>query len=207
MRNSKAILLGILLLFCMRSVFGLALLEKLDQAAELNKLTDTQRMEGRYQLILMLIHCEFSETCLLHMIDDLKEIEKKNHNPMFVVYLHYLQAKKSELIEQEQRCQIPEKQVVRKAIAGCLKEMIVKEVNAKKLDRNMIDKLQDERDQCLKGKMEELAKTGNLFAQAMLVNAFEQTREGPKLDYWYNEMQKKADTKEYKTYLTCPDIP
>jgi len=191
----------------MNKVFALAILEKLDQTTELNKLSAAQRIEGRQQLISMLIHCEFAEPCLLQMTDDLKTWEAKTHNPMYQVYLNYLQAKKAELTEQATRCDIPEKKVVRKAIAACLQEMVLKEETIKVLDRKTTDKLEDERDQCLKIKMEEIAKSGNLFAQAMLVNVYEQSRDTKKLDYWYNEMQKRADTKEFRAYLACPDIP
>jgi hypothetical protein len=75
------------------------------------------------------------------------------------------------------------------------------------VDRKMTDKLEDERDQCLQMKMEEIAKTGNLFAQAMLVNIYEQLRDNKKMDHWYDEMQKRSNSKEFKTYLACPDIP
>lgn len=199
--------LGLLIGLGGQNAFALAILEKLDQSTELNKLTFTQRQEGRYQLILMLVRCEFRETCLIAMIDDLKIIGERTKNPMYLVYMNYLKTKKPELMEQASRCQIPEKQIVRKAVAECLQQMIIKEGYSKALSRKAIDQLQDERDQCLKAKMEEIAKTGNLFAQAMLVNIFEQTRDSKKLDYWYNEMQKKANTKEYNAYMLCPDIP
>lgn len=207
MRHHKAMLFVMILMFCVKNVFGLAILEKLDQTTELNKLSTAQRIEGRHQLISMLIHCEFNETCLVQMIADLKTLQEKSPNPMYQVYSDYLQAKKPALLGQATRCDIPEKKVARKVIAECLQQMVAKEESMKILDRKTTDKFEDERDQCVKNKMEEIAKTGNLFAQAMLVNIYEQARDNKKLDYWYNEMQKKVDTKEFKAYLSCPDIP
>jgi hypothetical protein len=207
MHHRKAMLYAMVLMFCMNNAFGLAILEKLDQTTELNKLSTAQRIEGRHQLISMLVHCEFSETCLVQMIDDLKTLQEKSPNPMYQVYSQYLQAKKPELLGQATRCDIPEKKEVRKIIAECLHQMVTKEESMKIVDRKMTDKLQDERDQCVKAKIEDVAKSGNLFAQAMLVNIYEQARDNKKFDYWYNEMQKKADTKEFKAYLACPDIP
>lgn len=190
-----------------QSVQALAILEKLDQAAELNKLSVNQRHEGRHQLILMLTRCEFAEPCLIQMIDDLKVIEDQTHNPMYLVYRNYLTSKKSELTEQAKRCDIPAKREVRKMIADCLKEMDIKEVNAQDLNRNKIDQIEDERDICIKNNVEQLAENGNLFAQAVMVNIYERSRNNAKMDHWYNEMQKKANTKEFATYLSCPDIP
>lgn len=207
MKQSKTMVIWLLLMFCMKSVFALSILEKLDQTTELNKLSDDQRTEGRHQLILMLTRCEFAESCLLQMINDLTIIEQKTHNPMYQVYLNYLQAKKPEFTEQMSRCDIPEKKAARKIIANCLYEMVIKESAMKIIDRNTTDRLEDERDQCLKEKMEEAAKKGNLFAQAMMVNLFEQNRNTEQFNHWYNEMQKKANTKAYNDYLACPDIP
>lgn len=207
MQNSKFWLLGIFLLTLMQNALGLTLLQNLDRATELNKLTKEQRTQGRAQIAHMLINCEFAEPCLLKMMDDLTILEKQTHNPMYLVYRNYLRANEGQLKEQLKRCDIPQKQVVRKAVAECLQELLMKETHYKALDRKIIDKLQDEQDYCLKNKMEKLGEEGNLFAQAMLVNIFEQTRETKQLDHWYNEMQKKADTKEYHIYLTCPDIP
>lgn len=207
MRHGKAMLFAMVLMFCMSRVFGLSILEKLDQTAELNNLSTAQRIEGRHQLISMLIRCEFKESCLIQMIDNLKALQEKSPNPMYQVYSQYLQAKKPELMEQATRCDIPEKTVVRKGIAECLQHMVTKEQSMKIVDRKMTDKLEDERDQCLQVKMEEIAKTGNLFAQAMLVNIYEQLRDNKKMDHWYDEMQKRSTTKEFKTYLACPDIP
>lgn len=200
---------GCLFLFLIitQSAQALAILEKLDQAAELNKLSVTERHEGRHQLILMLTRCEFAEPCLIQMIDDLKVMEDQTHNPMYIVYRNYLTAKKPELIEQAKRCDIPAKRDVRKAIADCLKEMDIKEINTQEMNRNKIDQIEDERDLCIKSKVEQLATTGNLFAQALMVNIYERARDNPKMDHWYNEMQKKANTKEFATYLSCPDIP
>lgn len=193
--------------FGMQNVQALAILEKLDQAAELNKLSVAQRTEGRHQLIAMLTHCEFAEPCLLQMIDDLKSLSSQTKNPMYQTYLTYLQAKKLELIEQSQRCDLPEKKVVRKVIAQCLQEMDFKETHSKGINRKLIDQFQDERDICMKEKMESLAKDQNLFAQAMLVNFYEQTRDQKKMDYWYQQMEDKANTPAFKSYLACPDIP
>jgi hypothetical protein len=85
--------------------------------------------------------------------------------------------------------------------------MDIKELNTQEMDRNKIDQIEDERDLCIKSKVEQLATTGNLFAQALMVNIYERSRDNAKMDHWYNEMQKKANTKEFATYLSCPDIP
>lgn len=200
---------GCLFLFLIiaQSAQALAILEKLDQAAELNKLSVEQLYEGRHQLILMLTRCEFAEPCLIKMIDDLKIMEEKTHNPMYLVYRNYLIGKKPELTEQTKRCDIPAKRDVRKVISECLKEMDIKESNIKEMNRNIIDQIEDERDVCIKNKVEHLAINGNLFAQALMVNIYESSRNNAKMDHWYNEMQKKANTKEFATYLSCPDIP
>ncbi|MCS5710568.1 hypothetical protein [Candidatus Berkiella aquae] len=205
MRLVKNLLLCCLLLIG-EMAQAVGFLEKLDQTTELNKLTPIQLAEGRYQLTQMLTQCEFDESCLLKMIDDLKVLENKTHNPMYQVYATYLQSMKSELTNQIKRCDIPDKKVVRKAVAECLQEMNIKEGHLK-VDRKMIDQLEDERDVCIKNKMETIANAGNLFAQATLVNFYEQSRDQKKMDYWYNQMQKKMNTPEYSQYLACPDIP
>ncbi len=204
---NRWILIIILTLFGMQNVQALALLQKLDQAAELDKLSVAERSEGRHQLIVMLTRCEFAEPCLLQMIDELKSLSGQTKNPMYQVYATYLQAKKPELIEQTKRCDIPAKKAVRKVIAQCLQEMDLKETHSKSINRQLVDQFQDERDVCMKEKIEWLAKEDNLFAQAMLVNLYEQTRDQKNMDYWYKKMAEKANTPAFKSYLACPDIP
>ncbi|HRE32766.1 MAG TPA: hypothetical protein PLD88_12380, partial [Candidatus Berkiella sp.] len=203
-RLAKTLLLCCLFLIG-QTAQAVGFLEKLDQTTELNRLTPTQLAEGRYQLTQMLTQCEFDESCLLKMIDELKILESQTHNPMYQVYGSYLQSMKSELTNQIKRCDIPDKKVVRKALAECLREMNLQEGHEKVTRK--IDQLEDERDLCIKNKMEEIAKVGNLFAQAVLVNFYEQNRDQKKMDEWYNQMQKRMNTPEYSQYLACPDIP
>lgn len=203
----QCLLIITLTLFGMQYAQALAILEKLDQVAELNKLSVTQRSEGRHQLIVMLTNCEFAEPCLLQMIDELKSLSSQTKNPMYQVYGTYLQANKAEFIEKTKHCDIPEKKAVRKVIAQCLQEMDFKETRSKNINRKVIDQFEDEREVCVKEKIELLAKEDNLFAAAMLVNFYEQTRDQKNMDYWYKKMEEKANTPAFKSYLACPDIP
>lgn len=165
------------------------------------------RKTGRHVILNFLAECEFSEPCILGLIYRLNEYNKKEPNPMFKEYVSFLDAQKQEIAKSALACRTPAKQVVRKAYAECIKERLANEDKIDILSREKIDKMRDEQDVCVKKKMTPIAKEGNIYAQAILVNLDEQSRDIKDMNFWYEEMTKKQGTEEFNTYLKCTDIP
>jgi len=166
-----------------------------------------QRDQGRMQILTLLIECQFNEGCILQMPQKLIELQKAQPNPMYPAYIAFIRYAEQELLSQQQPCQIPAKQEIRKVYATCLQERLHSEKTMLPLNREKIDELNQRQNQCLNEKIHPMASQGNIFAQAAMVNIGEQSRNTQNLEHWYNALMNKQGTQEFDSYLKCSDLP
>jgi hypothetical protein len=182
------------------------LLAKLDDVTEL--VNDAkQRHEGKYEILNMMIKCEFDEQCELEMIPKLEALSKENHNLIYKGFLTYLTWEKGELQYNIKHCQNEEKRKVRKLFAECYQIWADKEHAIMNETRQQIDQFEHDRYMCIKEKMQEPANEGNIFAQAELVNVYEYVKDPKNLNLWSAKIESQKGTPQHDLLLRCPELP
>lgn len=197
------------LLFCSSNVaWAMHVIDKIEEISRSPSLATEQKINGRNTLFLIVANCEYDEACLLKQVVPLKELFEKERNPMYIDFAEFLSKNQDALERDSKRCNFEDKKVVRKAMGQCYKE-VSKDLNkaSSLTERAILDKQEDDLDVCVKAHMEKLAENGNIFAQAVLVNLYQQMSDEKKMDYWYNQIQKQSGTKKYQDFQSCSEIP
>lgn len=190
------------------SLYALPILEKIEEIKMASGLSEKQRKEGENILKGVLIQCEFDEICIIRQIGVLKAELATNHNPMILSFLEYILYNQKKLERDGEQCRSDQKREMRQAYAKCIHEKVQSEKTMVDMSsRSKIDKLDDIYDVCLKSSMEKLAESGNIFAQAIMVNLSQQMSDEAKIDYWYGKIQKNNQSEEFKMFMRCPEIP
>ncbi|MBN9288164.1 MAG: hypothetical protein BGO43_03870 [Gammaproteobacteria bacterium 39-13] len=182
------------------------LLNKLDQVEEYAP-NETQRIKGKHTLLSMLIDCEFDEQCELGMIEKLQNLIKEDANVMYKGFLTYLKWEKADLEYNVKHCQIEEKKQVRKGYAACYAKWMDEDSKNPTPPRAIIDKLESDRQACLKKQMAPLAEQGNIFAEAVMVNVSEYFKDSQKMTFWSSKIQSQKGTPKYEMYMKCSELP
>lgn len=182
------------------------LLRKLDIVQE-NVSDSKQRLDAKHKILGMIIQCEFDEQCMLGIIKELQEITKTDHNLVYKGFLKYLTWEKADLEYNAAHCNIPEKREVRKEFAICYEAWINEEIKHPPHSREEIDKQTNNREMCIKNKIENLAKNGNVFAKAQMVNSFQYLRDKAGVDYWSNQLEREKDSAKFNLFLKCAELP
>lgn len=182
------------------------LLKKLDNVEE-HAPNDKQRIQGRHTILGMMVQCEFDEQCELEMIEKLEALIKKESNVMYKGFLTYLKWEKADLEYNVKHCQIEEKRQVRKGYAACFAKWMDEDSKNPTPSRATIDKLETQRQACLKKEMEPLAEQGNIFAEAVMVNVSEYFKEREKMTFWTNKVQSQKGTAKYDLFMKCSELP
>ncbi len=182
------------------------LLGKLDNVEE-HVSDENKRYEGKYKIIQMLVKCEFDEQCELNMIPELEDLFKQTKNLMYKGFLTYLKWEKSDLEYNIKHCQIPEKKQVQKVFAKCYGQWVDYEINHPPQNRQEIDKIETDRNHCIKENSKPLAEQGNLFAMAELVNLGEHFKDPKEMSFWSAKMDAQKGTAKYDLYMKCSELP
>lgn len=182
------------------------LLDKLD-ALEEHVQDRAKHDEGRYYVLGMLIDCEFDEGCLLMKRKDLETFSKDKRNLILSGFLKHLKWRERDLMLNAQNCKLETKQAARKVFAACYKQFMEIEQNTPPKNRNEMDVQETNRYKCLYEKMEPLAKEGNIFAQAEMVNLSIYFKNDTATKRWYDLIKGRDDSKEYIKYLKCSEMP
>lgn len=207
MKQIILLFLAILLFFSTATYADdLDLLGKLDDLQE-HVANHEQHDAGRYAILGYLIDCEFDEACILKNRDKLVNLSKTNRNLIFSGFLKHVDWNKRLLEYNANHCAIDAKKSVRKIYAQCYAEFIQAEKQNPPVNRHIMDVQENDRNLCLKAKIKSLAESGNLFAQAVMLNLAVHFNEKKEEEYWYNKMMSQKDTPAYQLYMKCSELP
>jgi hypothetical protein len=184
----------------------LHLLDKLEDVSEYVK-DNNKMLEAKHKVLNMLIKCEFDEACELALIPPLEELIKHDNNVIYKGFLTYLKWEKKDLEYNMAHCNLPDKKAIRVVFAKCYQIKVDEEIKSPPIHREEIDKLEYEREMCIKNGMESLANNGNIFAQAQLVNSFEYLKDPKAMSFWLNKVESQKGTQEYNNYFRCLELP
>lgn len=155
---------------------------------------------GRYNLISLMIGCEMDNKC---MQLTLTELIKNDPHPLYEEYLYKLNKNKDQIELEREKCYTLAHRAYNREIAACLKE-ILNVVDAKEgINYVTKEKVEKPLNECLAQRIDKLARSGNIYAQSLLMNRALDTKNQPTFDYWYNEIQKLRTTGEYEHYRAC----
>lgn len=207
MRLNKIILLLIFGLSCQLALADeVNLLGKLDMVSE-HVSNKKQRIEAKNTILKLLIECEFDEKCEIQLIGKLEDISKKDPNVIYKGFLTYLKWEKSNLEHFAKQCHIEEKTQVRKEIAACYAITLKKEEEHPPQTRKEIDLYEHQKLLCIKDKLNPLAQSGNIFAQAFMANMAEYLEDTKGMDEWVRKIDAQKGTPKYEQYFRCSEIP
>lgn len=188
------------------AVEEIELLDKLDALRE--QVSDRGKInEGRYYILTLLINCEFDEGCILSKVATIQEDNKNLKNAILSGFVRHIKSKQKDLAYNDQNCKLDTKQAVRKVFAECYKQFMETEQKTPPKNRNEMDVIESDRYKCLNEKMAPLAKAGNIFAQAEMVNLSVYFRNDTATQRWYDLIKGRDDSKEYHQYLKCAEMP
>ena len=100
-----------------------------------------------------------------------------------------------------------DKKAVRKVYAKCYQQWVDVERKNPPQNRSQIDKIENDRNLCLKENMTPLAEQGNIFAQADLVNLGEHFKDPKGMSKWEAKVNEQRGTAKYNQYFKCAEIP
>jgi hypothetical protein len=187
--------------------WALPLVDKIIEIARAPNLSPDQKVTGTNTLMSIVVDCEFDEGCLLKQMVPIKELFEKEKNPMYVEFDEYLFKNKESLEKASKNCNLEDKKAARKIYALCYRDALVANQSMTLTTRDVIDKFEDHQEVCVKLHMEKLAEQRNIFAQAVMVNLYQEMGDTKKMDYWYNQIQKQSSSKQYQDLQSCPEVP
>lgn len=155
---------------------------------------------GRYKLLSMIAGCEMDNNC---MLTTLNEVVKNDPHPVYEQYLSRLNKQKDHIIYEQVHCNTPAIRAYRRDLTICLRA-VLKDIDPKKgIDFQAKEKYAQPLQQCLKTRMENLGKAGNLYAQAELMYNALKNKDMAAFERWYNAISLQRTKLEFSTYREC----
>lgn len=156
---------------------------------------------GRFKLMSIIAGCEMDNKCVQVA---LTEIIKHDSHPVYENYLAELNEHQTQVEYEYVHCNIPSLHAYHKEVSSCLVEMLKKVNPESGLNVSETQKVEAQMNQCIRTKVEAIAKDGNLFAQVALMNNALKKKDMTTFSRWYDIIhQKQNTTLDYAAYKEC----
>jgi|GEM_PF-3990426 len=157
--------------------------------------------EQALKLTAVVTGCDMDEFCIISM---LKELTKKDHNPLFKKYLEISDLYKEQMDKNMKICRTPQTVAYKKELSNCMAEQF-KKADLDKVSNEKIDK---EMKECMIKNMNPLGSTNNMYAQATLAQSALEAKDTKQYQYWITMLRGQAKSNnESAVFDKCgPDL-
>jgi hypothetical protein len=155
---------------------------------------------GVYRLISIIAGCEMDNKCVQ---TTLAAIIKNDNHPVYEDYLEQLNSKRDQIEFEQMHCNSPAIRAYRRELTTCLTAML-KTIDPKLgITFEKKQQVEGQLNSCMKNKMEQMAKSGNVYAQSALMNDALKNKDFKGVDRWYNAVQLQQTKVEYSNFKDC----
>lgn len=148
----------------------------------------------------MIAGCEMDNKC---MQVTLTEVIKKDPHPVYENYLEKLNQNKDQIEYEQMHCNTPALRAYRREVTQCLITML-KEIDPKVgIDATAKEKAGSKMNNCIRSKIENLGRSGNLYAQAALMSDALKSKDMASFERWYNAIQIQRTKLDFASYREC----